>query len=101
VIYGVVVTTGKSKADGFASALHGEASRRSVYVVGLSESDAFAAALLNQNIVLIDEPTVEQMLSFVFSEAIGTEDGAMRYDELVQIATDRAAKLQSGQHPHH
>ena len=104
VIYTVLVMRGGAEKV-LADALAGVVKPRRVFVVGMTESDALSSALSGQQVMEIDEPPAEELLRFTYSELIGTEgvnggtgnwlNVGARYNDLIALAKNRAALLQS------
>lgn len=101
MIYAVVVRV-PAKVDVLADALgkyQTHAQPRKVYVVGMSEEDALAAALSDQLVMEIEGPDSTMLLRFKFTETIGTEYlPGDHYEELLALARNRVAQLQR-KHP--
>lgn len=95
MIYAVVVMRGGGLEDTFAEALAGHVKPRRLYVVGMTEEAALAAALSEEKLVEVEDPSAEELLKFSFAEPIGTEgNDPESYDRLLALAKNRMAQLQ-------
>lgn len=101
MIYAVVVRV-HSKDEQLADALAGVLGGvpRKVYVVGMSEESALAAALDDTLVMEIEDPNGVELLRFQFTETVGIEGqagktwGEKTYEELLALAKNRVALLQ-------
>lgn len=95
--YAVLVLTGDA-SQRLGDALAGHYVARKVYVVGMTDETAFARSLAGDavSIIEVDELDSSQALAFTMSEAIGTEDRGVSFEQLVEAAKRRARQLQEG-----
>jgi hypothetical protein len=99
VKYAVLVMDKEPNEEKFAAAVMGERMKpRSVYVVGMEDGTEFYRSLSDKptEIITITDPVADEMMEFTFSEAIGTEASLASFDNLIEIAKQRAVQLQKG-----
>lgn len=92
--YAVLIQRGQSKAADLADALStGQMKPASVYVIGITDTDAFASILLGEVMEIDTEFDSSQALKVKFSEAVGTEADGTPLKVLVSAAKKRADEL--------
>ena len=98
MIYAIVVMRGEGSEDTLADALGGRVKPRSIYVVGMTEEVALAAALSDSDIVDIEEPSATELLRFTYAERIGVEHPHVSsYESLLALAHNRLELLTNKQ----
>ena len=94
MIYAIVVMRNDNFEQTFADALAGVVKPRKVYVAGMAEGKALAAALNGRAILTLEDPDAETLLDFSFSERIGVEGDGGKFEDLLAVAQNRCAQLQ-------
>lgn len=94
MIYVIVVMRGEGAEDTFANALSGRVKPRSIYVVGMTEEAALAAALSGDNVIEVEEPNTAELLRFSYAERVGTEHAHVSsFESLMALAHNRREQL--------
>lgn len=93
MFYTALVSRGQSKADQLADAIEMKTKPASVYVIGLSDKEAFAAALTDGLVQIDDDMDAAQALKCEWVQAFGTEDGPGSLPLLISGAKNLAAEI--------
>lgn len=94
MFYAVLISRGQSKSDDLADAItSGRMKPAAVYVVGMSDANAFASALLDGTIEVDVDAEAHSLMKFEYTEAIGTEDIGTPLDALVNLGKARVAEI--------
>lgn len=101
--YTVLISRGQDKAADFADAIQtGALKPAAVYVVGMSDQEAFATALTDGVIEVDSSMDAKLALNFEFVQAWGTEDANTSLALLISGAKNLADEyMKAGGHQEH
>lgn len=92
--YVALIAMKESKSDQFANALSQESGKASsVYVVGMTDANALAQALIDGQLEVEVEMTSEEALKYAYVEAIGTVDSHNNLPGLIALAKERIKQI--------